>query len=80
MGTSWAELTDDPIGSQNDDNSIRERDSEKWRLPSTETDLQNFAIMTGTPEDLRMLPQDMKLLPQEVNADSDEWTLEADPT
>lgn len=76
MGTEWAEISDDPIGSKNDNDERRERDSEKWGMPADDsTDLQNFAQQVGAPEDLRLFPQELELFPQEVNADCNEWSV-----
>lgn len=81
MGSKWADISGDPLesgpGAGTDtvhDGATRERDSEKWRMPSASDDLTNFAKMVKGPEDLHMLPQDMDLLPQEINAELNDWT------
>ena len=63
----WDNITDDPLssGDQSGKDEPRQRDSEKWRMP-TDDDRQVHIRVTGAPEDMRVLPGDIKLKPDEI--------------
>lgn len=83
---SWNNITNDPLsgGDQANKDEPRQRDSEKWRMPSDD-DRQVHIRVTGAPEDMRLLPGDVDLKPQEIGnegasstfAEQEIWT--ADP-
>ena len=75
MGSGkWNPILDDPLssGDQTNKDEPRQRDSEKWRMPSGD-DLKQHVRAVSAPEDLRLFPSELKLLPEEINADLDEW-------